>query len=410
MKKTTVTIGALLFVVQAYSQTANGFYRIADSLAGKKDFKNAAIAYSEGIKTEGKNASLTRYRSAAAAWNMSGLADSAFFYLDQIAASEKINKTFARNIEYGEDFSSLTTDKRWKAEIEKINSRANQNGYPQEEFIYGRKDGMALTLICVKPKVKSNGKGIIYVISGNWISGYNGIELNTSPAEQFLKKGYTVFGVIHGSQPRFAIPDEINDIKRSVRYVRYNAAKFGIDPDHIGITGTSAGGHLSLMVATADENINKYAIDPVDRVSSRVQAAAVLFPPTDLMNWGGTGMNFVNAGDLLKPARVVGAVDFKIYNEKINLYEQVTDTATRNKIGREISPINYVSSDDPPVFIIHGDADPIVPLQQSRAIIAKFDEAKVPERFIIKKGGRHNGDDMMPEWQEFVDWFDKYLK
>jgi dipeptidyl aminopeptidase/acylaminoacyl peptidase len=118
----------------------------------------------------------------------------------------------------------------------------------------------------------------------------------------------------------------------------------------------------------------------------------------------------VNAKELLKPARVWGAVDFKTRNERFNLYEEVTDTATRNKIGKEISPIYFVSADDPPVFIMHGDADVTVPLQQSQSIIAKFNETGVPDRFIIKKGGKHNGDDMNPEWQEFVDWFDKYLK
>jgi acetyl esterase/lipase len=214
---------------------------------------------------------------------------------------------------------------------------------------------------------------------------------------------------MHGSQPRYAIPDAVSDIKRAVRYIRYNAGKFGIDPAHIGITGTSAGGHLSLLVATADDKINLTAPDPVDRVSSRVQAIAVLFPPTDLLNWGGPGMNMVNAKELLKAGKAWGAVDFRIWNEKYALYEEVADTAARSKIGWEISPINFVSADDPPVFIIHGDADQTVPLQQSQAIIAKFKEAGVPSNFIIKKGGRHNGDDMKPEWLGFVDWFDKYL-
>ena len=84
--------------------------------------------------------------------------------------------------------------------------------------------------------------------------------------------------VVLGSQPRYAIPDQVDDLKRAVRYIRYNAKQLGIDPDHIGIEGGSAGGHLSLIIATADDKINENASDPVDRVSSRVQAAAVLFP------------------------------------------------------------------------------------------------------------------------------------
>src|SRR4030095_11299660 len=112
--------------------------------------------------------------------------------------------------------------------------------------------------------------------------------------------------VVVGSQPRYAIPDQIEDLKRAVRYIRYNAKQLGIDPGHIGIEGASAGGHLSLAIATADDKISTNANDPVDRVSSRVQAAAVLFPPTDFFNWGLPGDAMIDARDQLKQARVYG--------------------------------------------------------------------------------------------------------
>ena len=410
MRNFILLLYSILLSQLSFGQTPGDLYKKGDSLYKVKDYKNAAIAYAEGMRKEGPTASTGRYSSSAAAWSLAGEADSAFYYLNLISISDRANKVVVRNIEYGEDFVSLNKDKRWQPVIDKIKKQAEINGYPQEESIYGRKDGVALTLVHIKPKVKSNGKAIIYVISGSWFSSYNGIEVSTTAAEQYLAKGYSIFAVIHGSQPRYAIPDALNDIKRAVRYVRYNADKFGIDPNHIGITGTSAGGHLSLLVATADDKINPAAPDPVDRVSSRVQAIAVLFPPTDLLNWGGTGFNFVNAKELLKPSKVWGAVDFKVWNDKFALYEEVTDTAARNKIGKDISPLYFVSPDDPPVFIIHGDADLTVPLQQSQAIIARFNDAGVPNRFVLKKGGKHNGDDMKPEWLEFVDWFDKYLK
>ena len=394
----------------SFAQQAADFYKQGDSLYKAKNYNYAAIAFADGIRVEGPTASTGRYRSSAAAWALAGKADSAFHYLRLISGSDKTNKVLARNIEYGEDFISLNKDKRWQPLVDQINKQAEMNGYPQEEFIYGRKDGVGLTLVYIKPKVKSNGKAIIYVVSGSWFSNYNGIEVSTTALEQYLVKGYKVFAVMHGSQPRYAIPDAVNDIKRAVRYIRYNAGKFGIDPNRIGITGYSAGGHLSLLIATADDKINPTAPDPIDRTSSRVQAAAVLFPPTDLLNWGGPGLNLVNAKAIMKERKIWGALDFKIWNDQFALYDEITDTASRNKIGREISPLNFVSTDDPPVFIIHGDADPTVPIQQSRSIIARFNEAGVPNRFIIKKGGKHNGDDMKPEWQEFVDWFDKYLK
>jgi acetyl esterase/lipase len=284
---------------------------------------------------------------------------------------------------------------------------------PVEEIIYGRKDGVALTMIELRPTANAKGKAIIRVIAGSWYSSYGSA---TSKGNLDISKnlyadnGYTVFEVIVGSQPRFAIPDQISDVKRAVRYIRYNAKTFGIDPGHIGIEGYSAGGHLALTVATADERIDTVSKDPVDRMSSRVQAAAVLFPPTDFLNWGPLG-NIINGKELLLAGGVWGAVDFKKWNNKTKTYDAIGDTAERNRIGKDISPIYSITADDPPIFIMHGDADPTVPLQQSQTFVAKLKEAGIANNYIIKKGGKHNFDDMLPEvGTEFPAWFDKWLK
>lgn len=398
------------FAQFSFGQNAGKLYTKGDSLYNAKNYKNAAIAYGEGLRTEGKGAGIDRHLLLASYWSMAGEVDSAFYYLQVINESDKVNRVHAKNMENNVDFFALKNDNRWQQVFSKVKIQAEKNGFLQEEFIYGRKDGIGLTLVMIRPKIRPNGKAIISVQSGSWVSRYNGIEINTTSMEQYLKKGYTLFAVMHGSQPRYAIPDAISDLKRAIRYIRYNAGKFGIDPDHIGITGGSAGGHLSLAVATADDKINLAAPDPVDRVSSRVQAVAILFPPTDFLNWGMTGFNFVNAKEILKARGAWGAVEFTVFNEKSRLYEEVTDTVARNKIGIAISPVNFVSPDDPPVFIMHGDADLTVPVQQSKSIIDRFNEKGITNRFIIKKGGNHNGADMMPEWLEFVDWFDKYLK
>jgi acetyl esterase/lipase len=283
------------------------------------------------------------------------------------------------------------------------------NDFPQDEIIYGRKDGAALSMIHLKPKGKSNGKAIVSIVAGSWYSSYRMAEEYVRGSSNYLEKGFAVFLVIVGSQPRYAIPDQIRDARRAVRYIRYHAKTLAIDPDHIGMVGYSAGGHLTLAVATSDDGIDNAAHDPVDRVSSRVQAIAVLFPPTDFLNWGPLG-NIVNAPFLLKANKVYGALDFKTWNAADNTYKEITDTSLRNKIGKEISPLYAVTPDDPPVFIIHGDADMTVPIQQSQSIITKFKEAGVVNKFVIKKGAKHNASDMNPEWQEFVDWFEKYLK
>ena len=410
MKKEILILLCMLTVFVSTAHNANQVYRKADSLYNAKDFKSSAIAYNEGINLQGTNAAFSRYLSAASSWTLANLPDSAFYLLDMVSKNDKLVQSDYKNLENAKDLAALRSDKRWKPLFAAVQKQAEANTYPQEEFIYGRKDGMGLLMTQLKPKVRSNGKAIISVQAGSWFSNFTMVERGVYYKRQYLDKGYNVFMVVLGSQPRYAIPDQIDDLKRAVRYIRYNAKQLGIDPDHIGIEGGSAGGHLSLAIATADEKINSSATDPVDRVSSRVQAVAVLFPPTDFFNWGFPGAAMINARQQLVQARVSGAFDFRVWNNATSTYDLVTDTSARNKIGKEISPIYNVSPDDPPIFNIHGDADLTVPVQQSQTFVAKLKEAGVANNLIIKKGGRHNADDLKPELNQLADWFDKYLK
>ncbi len=278
------------------------------------------------------------------------------------------------------------------------------------EIIYGRKDGMAMTMMMETPKQLANGKAIINIISGNWRSSYEQMLRFAEWDKIYLDNGYTVFAVMHSSQPKYTIPDEVQDLKRAVRFIRYHAAEYKIDPAKIGITGASSGGHLALMIATADETADKSARDEVDRVSSRVQAAAVFYPPTDFLNYGQQGFNPSMSQAMLVATNLAAAFDFKSWNDTTRTYVSITDIDTKLKIAKDISPIYSVTADDPPVMIIHGDADRIVPLQQSESIIQKLEEAKVPNKLIIKKGGSHGWRNSEVEQKNFLDWFDKYLK
>ena len=282
--------------------------------------------------------------------------------------------------------------------------------YAKSEIIYGRKDGMALTMTMVSPKKQANGKAIIYVLSGNWVSSERMLDAFPKASGLYVDAGYTVFGVMVGCQPRYAIPDEIIDLKRAVRFVRYNAKQYGIDPDHIGITGSSSGGHLSLMIATADDVADTRSFDPVDKISARVQAVAVFYPPTDFLNYGKPNSFSQVSQAGLALMGVAGAFDFKVWNDTTRTYVSVTSMEKKAQIAKEISPINFVTSDDPPVFIIYGNKDIVVPMQQSESIIAKFKEAKVPCEFIVKDGGGHGWRNREVEEKNFVAWFDKYLK
>jgi acetyl esterase/lipase len=281
---------------------------------------------------------------------------------------------------------------------------AEETSTRTEDVIYGRKFGTALTMDVFTP-AKPNGLGVILVVSGGWFSAHEAI--NPMFFQNVLDRGYTVFAVVHGSQPKFTIPEILGDMHRAVRYIRHHADNYGIDPDRIGIMGGSAGGHLSLMQGTAGAPGDPKSPDPVERESSRVQAVACFFPPTDFLNYGKEGEIALGRG-VLKGFRA--PFDFEELNEDPRYFVEITDEEKIQEIGKQISPINHVTEDDPPTLIVHGDADKLVPIQQARLIIEKLDDSGVETELITKPGAGHGWADFPADIAKFADWFDKHLK
>jgi acetyl esterase/lipase len=263
----------------------------------------------------------------------------------------------------------------------------------QDDVIYGHKSGMALTLDVFQP-AHTNGLGIVWILSGAWMSYQD-----MFPPDFYnplLKHGYTVFAVAHGSQPKFHIPEAMQDMHRAVRFIRCNAARFGIDPKRIGVSGMSAGGHLALVLATQGGPGDPDAKDPVERQSSAVQAVACFFPPTDFLNYGAANARPMADGmtSLIRPA--FGAIP--------------TDPEDQRKYGESISPIYYITSNLPPTLIIHGDADPLVPLQQSLSFRDKATALGDTVQVKIKEGQGHGWLLFEPDMENCAEWFDRYLR
>jgi acetyl esterase/lipase len=285
--------------------------------------------------------------------------------------------------------------------------KADEPAYNRkEDVIYSRKYGTALTMDVFTPTAKPNGAGIVFVVSGGFRSSHEAI--NPAFLRPLLVRGYTVFAVVHGSQPRYTVPEIVEDMNRAVRFIRYHAKDYGIDKDRIGITGASAGGHLSLMLGTAGKAGDPNAKDPVDRESSRVQAVACLFPAADLMNYGNPPKEMIHATDHGMPFRP--AFDYHELDKKTNVWVPITDTERLREITRQISPVTHVSADDAPTMIIHGDADMLVPLQQSELFVKKMQSAGVETKLVVKKGAGHGwlvGLDK--DLALLADWFDEHL-
>jgi len=285
--------------------------------------------------------------------------------------------------------------------------RINKSGIPFTEYdlvqdvVYGHKDGLALTMDVLTPKKNAKGIGLILVSSGSWKSSKSNI-----PEEEFHRRdedhwvqgllggGFTLFVVRHGSGPRYFVPEMVKDMNHSVRFVRSVATKYGVNPDALGITSGSSGGHLSLMAAmTGDDGIAD-SKDPLEKVSSRVQCVVAWFPPTDMINWGLP--KGYTAIELIRPGLFQ------------TMFGKITDLEKQLK---EISPIYFVTKDSPPLLLIHGDSDKTVPLQQSRVMKAKYEEVGLPVELIVKEGGGHSGwPGLMKEYEQVWKWFDTYLK
>lgn len=130
----------------------------------------------------------------------------------------------------------------------------------QRGIVYGERRGEPLTLDVLTPPAP-NGLGIVFMVSGGWKSSPNSFRpWLLSP---LLRHGYTLFAVAHVPQPRATVDEIVADISRGVRYVRAHAAEFHVDPDRIGVTGGSSGGHLALMLATRGGPAEADSADPL---------------------------------------------------------------------------------------------------------------------------------------------------
>jgi len=239
------------------------------------------------------------------------------------------------------------------------------------DVVYGHKLGMALTFDAFKPD-KGNGAGILVMISGGWISRWYPPEQSLTQFQPFLDRGYTIFAVRHGSSPRFKVPEAVADVRKALHFIRENAEGFGVDPNRLGVYGGSAGGHLSLMLGLDPQNSG----DGPDKVA----AVVAYFPPVDLRTMVGQSRRFP-------------ALDFDA--EK----------------AASISPILFVSPDDPPTLLIHGDADRLVPVANSEKLHAALEKQGVPTDLLILKGAGHGfrGAARTQAREALYAWFAKYL-
>lgn len=261
----------------------------------------------------------------------------------------------------------------------------------QSDVIYGHKDGMALTYDVFLPE-KANGAGVVYMVSGGWFSIWQPASQRLSYFDALLAEGFTVFAVHHGSAPRFKVPEAVSDVRAAVRHIKKNAATHGVDPNRLGVWGGSAGGHLSLMLGLDPEGKPfeprgegfrqigpQYLADAAD--DAKLAAVVAFYPPADIRPRVG-------------PSERFPALDFP------------------KEQAASISPILFISADDPPTRLIHGDSDELVPVADSEILQKSLEETGVKHDLLVIKGGDHgfrNPDHRKEAMAAMVAWFKQHL-
>lgn len=293
----------------------------------------------------------------------------------------------------------------------------------EEDVVYGYKDGMGLLMDVYTPRDPRVDAGIIYIAAGGWRGTPEARHEMVSNAETpqidnvarcLLDAGYVVFAVTHSNQPLYNLDEIRPDVSRAVRFVRYHAARFRLDEERLGIIGSSSGGHISLMTAMAPPDGDSEAEDPVDRVSSRVQAAVAYYPPTDLLNYGAPGVTIQqHLNQYFQDTQNHewnAPFDFFRFDEIAYRYERVSDPEPRDEIFRRNSPIAHVGGYTPPILLFHGDQDVIVPIQQSEVFCRRLQKVGAVHKLIPFPGLGHEKPPPPHDGRtEIIDWFGRHL-
>jgi acetyl esterase/lipase len=238
---------------------------------------------------------------------------------------------------------------------------------------YSANNGQPQLLDLYFPK-EYNGKVpvIIWVHGGGWKNGSK----EKAKGLWLVEHGFAIASINYRLIPDHQWPAQINDCRAAVRFLRSNAAKYGLDGKNIAAWGSSAGGHLVAVLGSQD-------LPKDEKISSRVQAVLDWFGPVDLLTM---------PPNVVSPKRTLEQVSKS--NGALLLGSTVRDVP---KLAKEASPFWNVSADDSPFLIMHGDEDPGVPIEQSHRLHAKQKKMGAPSQLHVVKGAKHGGKEFLTQ-------------
>ena len=251
-----------------------------------------------------------------------------------------------------------------------INSATANNIKITKDIEFAVVNNQGLKLDLYQPKKPKSSPLVVWIHGGGWRKGTK----ERCYIDWLPEHGYTVASISYRYSSVAKFPAQIHDCKGAVRWLRANAEKYGYNPKKIFIAGSSAGGHLTALMATTSENKElEGAVGNNLKFPSVIQGAVVYYGATDFILRSKTQPSRANAkGSVVYDLLGGGA------HEKI-------------KAAKLASACYHVSKNDAPLLIFHGSKDKTVLIDQSEAIKEKYDKAGLPAQLHIVEGAGHGG-------------------